>query len=49
VLVAYDLVLSDPQKSVLPQLPQAALTEAQHARLQQLEDESDLVLMAYQK
>lgn len=49
MLKAYETVYSDPSQKSLQEVPQAALTNAQHARLQELEDESELVLMAYRK
>jgi hypothetical protein len=49
LLIAYDMVFSSQTQKALQQLPQAALTEAQAARLQELEEESDLVLVACKK
>jgi hypothetical protein len=49
VLVAYDLVYTSDRRNSIPQFDQAPLTEAQANRLQALEDESGLVLMACKK
>lgn len=49
LLKAYDMVYSGQVQKTLDQLPQMALTETQAARLQKLEEESDLILVAYKK